>query len=34
MDMRKGDRVRLKAGLVDGRLGVLAIEPLKSEPRK
>lgn len=32
--VRKGDRVKFKAGLVDGRFGVMAIEKLKSESRK
>jgi len=32
--VRKGERVRFKAGLVDGRFGVVAIEKLKSESRR
>ena len=32
--VRKGDRVKFRAGLVDGRFGVVAIEKLKSESRK
>lgn len=33
--VRKGDRVKFKAGLVDGRFGVVAIEQLnKLESRK
>ena len=32
--VRKGDRVKFKAGLVDGRFGVVAIEQLKSESRR
>lgn len=31
--VRKGDRVRFKAGLVNGRLGVTAIERIKAEAR-
>lgn len=32
--VRKGDRVRFKAGLVDGRFGVTAIEPLRPHLRQ
>jgi Cu(I)/Ag(I) efflux system protein CusF len=29
--VRKGDRVKFKAGLVDGRFAVIAIDPVKRE---
>lgn len=32
--VQKGDRVKFKAGLVNGRFGVVAIEQLRSESRK
>ena len=32
--VRKGDRVKFKAGLVDGRFGVTEIERLKPEARR
>lgn len=32
--VRKGDRVKFKAGLVDGRFGVTAIERIKPEARR
>ena len=32
--VRKGDRVKFKAGLVDGRFGVTAIERIKPESRR
>jgi Cu(I)/Ag(I) efflux system periplasmic protein CusF len=32
--VKKGDRVTFKAGLVDGRFGVLSIRPVKARPAK